>query len=134
MEVSEARPVSLEDIRTSLRQLGRQAAQLLGQLAHDARQALGRLNRALMDRVPPAVDIRRLRADVQKRAERAVKEVEARREHTVALLQGQLERLVDPVIRELKAATDEVEELKQRIVRIERRIEALAKEKANQAA
>jgi len=49
----------------------------------------------------------------------------------VTVLQGQLERLADPVVKELKAATDELEGLKQRIAEIERRLEALARDKAH---
>jgi len=130
MEASDARSVSLQDIRASLRQLRRQGVQFVGQLGHDTRQLIERRSQPLRDRVLELVDIRKLRTDVRQRAERAVKEVEARGEHAVAVLHEQLERLVAPVVKELKSATDEVEDLKQRLTQLERRLEKLAKEKA----
>ncbi len=130
MEASNAQPVSLQDIRASLRQLRRQGVQFVGQLGHDTRELIERRGRPLRDRVFELMDVRKLRTDVRQRAERAVKEVEARGEHAVAVLHDQLERLVAPVVKELKSATVEVEDLKQRIAQLERRLEKLAKEKA----
>jgi len=131
MEETQVRPVSLEDIRASVRRLRQQVGQLLGQLGRDARRSIERGAGSLVDRVLVLVDVRKLRAGVHKRAELAVREVAARRVRAVTVLQGQLERLADPVVKELKAATDELEGLKQRIAEIERRLEALARDKAH---
>lgn len=126
MEETQVGSVSLEDIRASARRLRQQVARFLGQLAHEARELIERSAKPLVDRVLVRIDVRKLRAGAHERAELAMREVEARREHAVAVLQGQLERLADPVVKELKAATDEREELKQRIAEIERRLEGLA--------
>ncbi len=131
MEETQVRPVVLEDIRASVRRLRQQVGQLLGQLGRDARRSIERSAGSLVDRVLVLVDVRKLRAGVHKRAELAVREVAARRVRAVTVLQGQLERLADPVVKELKAATDELEGLKQRIAEIERRLEAFARDKAH---
>ena len=129
MEEAQVGAVSLDEIRASARRLRQQVVQFLGQLAHEARQRIERSAKPLVDRVLVQIDLRKLRAGVHERAELAVREVEARREHAVAVLQGQLERLTAPVVKEFQAATDEREELKQRIAAIERRLEGLAREK-----
>jgi len=58
-----------------------------------------------------------------------VKDLNARRVRLLATLQGQLERLTEPVVKELRTASRQVEELKRRVGQVERRLETLAKDK-----
>jgi len=129
MEETQTRLLSLIDVRASVRRLQRLGKRLVGQLRDDARRLVERSGKPVVDQVLALVDVGKLRADVQGRAERAVKDLDARRVRLLMALQGQLEHLTDPVVQELKAATRQVAELKRRIAQAERRLEALAKEK-----
>jgi hypothetical protein len=129
MEGTRTRPLSLDEVRASVRRLQRRGRQLIGQLRHDARQLVERSGRPVVDQVLALVDVRRLRADVPKQAERALRELDARRARLMGALQGQLERLTDPVVRELRATAREVEDIKRRIVHVERRLETYVREK-----
>ena len=129
MEQTQARLLSLDDVRASVRRLRRRGKRLVGQLRHDARQLVERSGRPVVDQVLSLVDIGKLRVDVEERAERAVKDLNARRVRLLATLQGQLERLTEPVVKELRTASRQVEELKRRVGQVERRLETLAKDK-----
>ena len=129
MEETQTRLLSLNDVRASVRRLQRLGKRLVGQLRDDARRLVERSGKPVVDQVLALVDVGKLRADVQGRAERAVKDLDARRVRLLTALQGQLEHLTDPVVQELKAATRQVAELKRRIAQAERRLEALAREK-----
>ena len=136
MEETQARLISLDEVRASVRRLRRRGTRLVGQLRHDARQLVkrsGKLversSKPVVDQVLALVDVGNLRANVQERAERAVKELDARRVRLLTALQGQLERLTEPVVKELRTASRQVEELKRRVGQVERRLETLAREK-----
>jgi len=129
MEETQTRLLSLNDVRASVRRLQRLGKRLVGQLRDDARRLVERSGKPVVDQVLALVDVGKLRADVQGRAERAVKDLDARRVRLLTALQGQFEHLTDPVVQELKAATRQVAELKRRIAQAERRLEALAREK-----
>src|SRR6266446_9302226 len=133
MEQTQARLLSLGDVRASVRRLRRRGKRLVGQLRHDARQLVERSGRPVVDQVLSLVDIGKLRVDVEERAERAVKDLNARRVRLLATLQGQLERLTEPVVKELRTASRQVEELKRRVGQVERRLETLGKDQAQQA-
>ena len=129
MQETQARLLSLDGVRASVRRLQRLGKRLVGQLRHDARRLVERSGKPVVEQVLALVDVGKLRADVQGRAERAVKDLDARRVRLLTALEGQLERLTDPVVEELRTATRQVAELKRRIAQVERRLETLAKEK-----
>ena len=129
MEEKQARLLSLDDVRASVKRLRRRGKRLVGQLRHDARQLVERSGKPVVEQVLALVEVGNLRANVQEQAERAVKELDARRVRLVAALQGQLERLTEPVVKELRTASRQVEELKRRVGQVERRLGALAKDK-----
>src|SRR5919204_6180867 len=79
MQEPRARLLSLNEVRASVRRLERRGRRLVGQLRHDARQLVKRSSRPMVDGVLALVDVGKLRADVQERAERTVKELNARR-------------------------------------------------------
>ena len=129
MEETQTWLLSLNDVRASVRRLQRLGKRLVGQLRDDARRLVERSGKPVVDQVLALVDVGKLRADVQGRAERVVKDLDARRVRLLTALEGQLERLTDPVVEELRTATRQVAELKRRIAQVERRLETLAKEK-----
>ena len=136
MQETQARLLSLDEVRASVRRLRRRGRRLVGQLRHDARQLVERSGKLVersgkpvVDQVLALVDVGHLRVDVQQRAERAVKDLNARRARLLATLQGQLERVTEPVVKELRTASRQVEELKRRVGQVERRLETLAKDK-----
>jgi hypothetical protein len=131
MQESQARLLSLNEVRASVKRLRRRGRRLVGQLRHDARQLVERSSRPMVDGVLALVDVGKLRADVQERAERTVKQLNARRVRLMRGFQRQLERLTEPAVKELRAASSQVEELKRRIGQLERRLEALTKDKHN---
>jgi len=131
MQETQARPLSLDGVFASVRRLQRLGKRLVGQLRHDARRLVERSGKPVVDQVLALVDVGKLRADVQGRAERAVKDLDARRVRLLTALEGQLERLTDPVVKELRAAAREVAYLKDRIAHVERRLEALTRETAS---
>src|SRR5206468_11969633 len=92
-------------------------------------QLVERGGRLVVGQVLWPVDVGMLRVDVQDRAERAVKGLNGRRVRLLATLQGQLARLTEPVVKELRTASRQVEELKRRVGQVERRLETLAKDK-----
>src|SRR2546422_11576156 len=132
MEQTQARLLSLGDVRASVRRLRRRGKRLVGQLRHDARQLVERSGRPVVDQVLSLVDVGKLRVDVQERAERAVKDLNARRVRLLATLQGQLGRLTEPVVKELRTASRQVEELKRRGGQVVRRRGTLAQDKRRQ--
>src|SRR5439155_17133207 len=101
MEETQARLFSLDCVRATVRRLRRRGKRLVGQLRHDARQLVERSGRPVVDQVLALVDVRKLRADVQERAEQAVKDLDARRVRLIAAFQTHLERLTEPVVNEL---------------------------------
>src|SRR5437773_11242853 len=115
MEETQTRLLSLNDVRASVRRLQRLGKRLVGQLRDDARRLVERSGKPVVDQVLALVDVGKLRADVQGRAERAVKDLDARRVRLLTALQGQLEHLTDPVGQELKAGNRQVAVLKPRI-------------------
>src|SRR3989442_15629605 len=96
MVETQARLLSLDDVRASVRRLRRRGKRLVGQLRHDARQLVERSGGPVVDQVLSLVDIGKLRVDVEERAERAVKDLNARRGALLAPPQGQPPRLAGP--------------------------------------
>src|SRR2546422_11614988 len=108
MVETQARLLSLDDVRASVRRLRRRGKRLVGQLRHDARQLVERSGGPVVDQVLSLVDIGELRVDVEERAERAVKDLNARRGRLLAPLQGELERLTEPGVEGLRAGRRQV--------------------------
>ena len=74
---------------------------------------------------------KKLRGDLQKRAERAVKDLEERGQRIVALIEKQAGKGVEPIVRSLNLTTrDEVEKLKKRLTKLEKRLDEMAGSKA----
>src|SRR2546427_12827807 len=96
MEATQARLLSLDDVRASVRRLRRRGKRLVGQLRHDARQLVERSGKPVVEQVLALVEVGNLRANVQEQAERAVKELDARRGRPVGAVPGPPERLDGP--------------------------------------
>ena len=73
----------------------------------------------------------KLRGDFQKRAERAVKDLEERGQRIVAIIEKQAGKGVEPIIRGLNLPTrDELEKLKKRMAQLEKRLDEMSSSKA----
>jgi len=76
-------------------------------------------------------DARRLQADLRKRAERAIEELDAQRTRILATLEERVTGVVETVVKTLNVATHrELENLRKRVADLERRLDALSKERA----
>jgi polyhydroxyalkanoate synthesis regulator phasin len=70
-------------------------------------------------------------ADIRQRGARVMNELDARRVHILERLERQATALVEPVLRLLPVARrDEIADLQQRLGGLERRLDALARERA----
>jgi hypothetical protein len=117
-----------EDVRQSVKRMQEEGERLVGRIRHDARTFfVGRNGRPTVVSALP--DVRKLRADVRQRAERALKEIGSRRERVVATVEEQLARLTELTVKRLQLAThQELEGAVRRISDLERRIETLSKQ------
>src|SRR5207248_11432888 len=74
---------------------------------------------------------RRLQADLRKRAEKAIEELDAQRARFLSTLEGRVTGVVETVVKTLNVATHrELENLRKRVADLERRLDALSKERA----
>ncbi len=132
MAEAKARLLSLEDVRASVKRMQVEGERLVGQIRRDARRFVERDGRRAVDRVLALADVRKLRADVRKRAESAVQDFEATRSRVMQQVQQRIARVTNSIVKTIGAASHgELEDLKRRLSQIERRVESLAKEKSN---
>ena len=130
--MAEARaPLTFKDVRASVRRMQSEGEKLIGRLRRDARTLSTRSRRDLTTLVG---DARKLQNDLRKRAEKAIHELEARRTRILATLEEQATRVVESVVGRLNVASrDDLAALRTRVVELERRVDALAKEKEKAA-
>jgi hypothetical protein len=121
--------LSFKDVRASMKRMQSEGEKLVARLRRDARALSDRSRR---DAVTSLLnDARRLRTDLRKRAEKAIRDLEARRARIVTTLEQQVTSIAESVVGRLNVATrDDVAELRRRIADVERRIEAMVKERA----
>ena len=76
-------------------------------------------------------ETRAVQAELRKRAERTIRDLDARRTRTLGTFEAQATRLMDTVMRRLNVTwRDEVAALRGRIVELEQRLDALLRERA----
>ncbi len=73
-QVSSARLPSLEDVRASVKRMRDEGERLVGRLQRDARTLVQKGTRPVVNEA--LADARRLRADVRKRAQQALRTIE----------------------------------------------------------
>jgi len=113
----------LARLRGNMRQLQRDAEQLLSRTRKQASSLISRDQRRALDRLIDQA--RRLRSDLEKRAQRTQKEVEARAEKLLGGIEQQLMKRIDPVLRRLDVPTrKEIQALNRRIAHLEARSKA----------
>jgi hypothetical protein len=118
-----------EDVRQSVKRMQAEGERLVGRLRHDARNLFVGERNGRATVTSALTDVRKLRADVRKRAEQALKEIGSRRERVVATVEDQLARLTELTVKRLRLAThEELEGAVKRISDLERRIETLVKQ------
>ena len=128
MAESKAR-ITLKDVRASVRRMQTEGEKLVTRLRRDARAFATRSRRETVSSL--LSDARRLQADLRKRAERAIEELDAQRARFLTTLEGRVTGVVETVVKTLNVATHrELENLRKRVADLERRLDALSKERA----
>jgi polyhydroxyalkanoate synthesis regulator phasin len=121
--------LSFKDVRASVRRMQNEGEKLVARLRREARVLSTRSRRDTVNGL--LTDARKLQVDLRKRAEKAIRDIEARRTRILATLEEQVTRVVESVVKTLNVASaDDLAEIKKRIGDLERRLDALAKEKA----
>ena len=121
--------LSLRQVRASMKRMQSEGERLVTRIRRDARAiAVGSRTEAMTGILS---DARRLQADLRKRAERAIEDLEARRTRLIASFEEQSGRIIEAVLKRLNLATKEdVQEMSRRLAAVERRLDMLLKEKA----
>ncbi len=128
MAESKAR-ITLKDVRASVRRMQTEGEKLVTRLRRDARAFATRSRRETVSSL--VNDARRLQADLRKRAEKAIEELDAQRARFLTTLEGRVTGVVETVVKTLNVATHrELENLRKRVADLERRLDALSKERA----
>ncbi len=128
MAESKAR-ITLKDVRASVKRMQTEGEKLVTRLRRDARAFATRSRRETVSSL--LSDARRLQADLRKRAERAIEELDAQRARFLTTLEGRVTGVVETVVKTLNVATHrELENLRKRVADLERRLDALSKERA----
>ena len=128
MAESKAR-ITLKDVRASVRRMQTEGEKLVTRLRRDARAFATRSRRETVSSL--VNDARRLQADLRKRAEKAIEELDAQRARFLTTLEGRVTGVVETVVKTLNVATQrDLETLRKRVGELERRLDALSKERA----
>src|SRR5207247_10908686 len=128
MAESKAR-LSLKDVRASVKRMQTEGERLVTRLRRDARAFATRSRRETVSNL--LSDARRLQVDLRKRAEKAIEELEATRTRILATLEDRVSTVVETFVKTLNVATHrELADLRKRVAEIERRLDALSKERA----
>jgi polyhydroxyalkanoate synthesis regulator phasin len=128
MAESKAR-LSLKDVRASVKRMQTEGERLVTRLRRDARAFATRSRRETVSNL--LSDARKLQVDLRKRAERAIEELEATRTRILATLEDRVSTVVEAFVKTLNVATRrELADLRKRVAEIERRLDALSKERA----
>ena len=128
MAESKAR-ITLKDVRASVKRMQTEGEKLVTRLRRDARAFAMRSRRETVSSL--LSDARRLQTDLRKRAEKAIEELDAQRARFLATLEERVTGVVETVVKTLNVATHrELENLRKRVADLERRLDALSKERA----
>ena len=121
--------LSLKDVRASVKRMQTEGERLVTRLRRDARAFATRSRRETVSNL--LSDARRLQVDLRKRAEKAIEELEATRTRILATLEDRVSTVVETFVKTLNVATHrELADLRKRVAEIERRLDALSKERA----
>jgi len=121
--------ISMQDVRASVKRMQTEGEKLVGRIRKDAGALANRTRRETMGAI--LSDARKLQADLRKRAEQTLKELEARRDRILATIEDQAARIVERVIKGLNVVPQtDLDELRTRLADLERHIDTLVKERA----
>ena len=121
--------ITLKDVRASVKRMQTEGEKLVTRLRRDARAFATRSRRETVSSL--LSDARRLQTDLRKRAEKAIEELDAQRARFLATLEERVTGVVETVVKTLNVATHrELENLRKRVADLERRLDALSKERA----
>ena len=128
MAESKAR-ITLKDVRASVKRMQTEGEKLVTRLRRDARAFATRSRRETVSSL--LSDARRLQTDLRTRAEKAIEELDAQRTRILATPEERVTGVVETVVKTLNVATHrELENLRKRVADLERRLDALSKERA----
>jgi polyhydroxyalkanoate synthesis regulator phasin len=99
---------------------------LVTRLRRDARAFATRSRRETVSTL--LGDARKLQADLRRRAEKALEELDAARARILASLEERVSGMVESVVKTLNVATQrELENLRKRVAELERRLDAISR-------
>jgi polyhydroxyalkanoate synthesis regulator phasin len=132
--MAEARSrLAISEMRASVKRMQTEGEKLVARIRRDAKTFASRSRRENLDGL--VKDARRVQTDVRKRVEAALKEIDDQRTRIVASLEEQAGKLIETVVGRLNLAKqDEVNDLRDRIAELERRVTALGKSKDKEKA
>lgn len=121
--------LALQEVRASVKRMQIEGERLMNRIRHDAQALAQRGRKQTLNGL--LTDARKLQDDLRKRAERTLKDLDERRAGIVASLDEQVTRLAEAVVKRLNVARqDDLAELRSRVNELERRLNALSKERA----
>ncbi len=129
MAEAKATRLSLKEVQASMKRMRTEGERLVGRIRRDAGALAARSRRETMNGF--LTDARRLQTELRKRAEQALRDIEASRARILSSIEEQAGRLVERVVKGLNVVTHEdVADIRARLAALERRLDALSKEKA----
>ena len=122
--------VAFEELRTRAQRFQAEGERLVRRPRRSAQVWVAWIRRQATSALSLA-EATRFSADLRQRGARVISEVDARRVQILVRLERQATGLVEPVLRRLPVARrDELADLQQRLAGVERRLDALARERA----
>jgi len=119
MAEARARLISLKDVRASVKRMQAEGERIVDRIRHDARSLVERNGMPAMDSVLAL-------ADVRKQAERAMHQLDKRRQELLANVEKRLKRVAETIVKGLNAATQaEMNDLSRRVAQLERRVDTI---------
>lgn len=121
--------LSMKEVRASVKRMQVEGERLVDRIRRDATALASRTRKETVSTL--LGDVRKFQADLRKRAERAIQDLESRRSRIVATLEEQAVALAEKVVKGLNVASaDEVADLRMKVAELERRFALLDKERA----
>jgi len=113
-------------LQRSMKDLQREAQNLLGRTRKQATSLISRDQRRALDRL--FSQAQRLRSDLERRAQRASKDVESRAERFLSTLEKEAAKRLTPLLKRLDLPSrQEIHSLSRRIGQLERRMKAVTR-------
>ena len=124
--------VSMDEVREQVKKMQNEGERLVARIRRDARGLLSPSRQEVINNL--VADVRKLQADLRQRAETTLKDLDTRRAKLRATVEEQVTRVVETVVKRLNlASTDDLGNLRRRIDALEKQVNVLAREVADEA-